>query len=40
MKKKVYMRPAMTVLEMKQTQIICTSTLLIYDEQYTTEEQW
>ena len=41
MEKKKYMKPAMQVYELKQTQIICASDQLpLYEDQYTTEQQW
>lgn len=37
--KKKDIKPTTTVVEMKQQRIICTS-MQIYDETYTTDEQW
>ncbi len=38
--KKKYIKPTTVIVEMKQQQILCTSQLDVYDEQYTTEDQW
>jgi hypothetical protein len=39
--KKQYMKPTTTIVEMKQMQIICASeSLPLYEDEYTTEQQW